>query len=281
MITPRISRRYVQDGVAGIASRSPGVPMLEVSDLVKRYGNVLALDGCSLQVPAGHQPHSSRSSTHWRTAVTWSGSCAGALPGAAGQAGDRQRVASLWLLCLHAPGYVAGQGQHEAHRLVTGIGGGVEHARAPTLDHGDAVLAAILGSCFRHASRAGPAVHPDTLDAQLGALAHGGLGCLGLGSDQYPVDAAGDRRQVVVAGVAFDVVGVGVHREDLVAPLPQAPVHRVAAVSLRFARDPGDRDPLAGQELGCGLLCTVFGGAWAAEDQLRATIFGACGSFLR
>jgi ABC-type multidrug transport system ATPase subunit len=28
--------------------------MLEVSDLVKRYGNVLALDGCSLQVPAGH-----------------------------------------------------------------------------------------------------------------------------------------------------------------------------------------------------------------------------------
>ena len=28
--------------------------MLEVSDLVKRYGDVLALDGCSLQVPAGH-----------------------------------------------------------------------------------------------------------------------------------------------------------------------------------------------------------------------------------
>jgi ABC-2 type transport system ATP-binding protein len=54
MITPRSSRRHVQDRVAGIVSRSPGVPMLEVSDLVKRYGDVLALDGCSLQVPAGH-----------------------------------------------------------------------------------------------------------------------------------------------------------------------------------------------------------------------------------
>ena len=28
--------------------------MLEVTDLVKRYGGVVALDGCSLQVPAGH-----------------------------------------------------------------------------------------------------------------------------------------------------------------------------------------------------------------------------------
>jgi ABC-2 type transport system ATP-binding protein len=28
--------------------------MLEVTGLVKRYGDVLALDGCSLQVPAGH-----------------------------------------------------------------------------------------------------------------------------------------------------------------------------------------------------------------------------------
>ncbi len=28
--------------------------MLEMTDLVKRYGDVLALDGCSLQVPAGH-----------------------------------------------------------------------------------------------------------------------------------------------------------------------------------------------------------------------------------
>ena len=28
--------------------------MLEVTSLVKRYGNVVALDGCSLQVPAGH-----------------------------------------------------------------------------------------------------------------------------------------------------------------------------------------------------------------------------------
>jgi len=54
MITPGTPRRHLQDRVAGTESRTPGAPVLEVSHLVKRYGGVLALDGCSLQVPAGH-----------------------------------------------------------------------------------------------------------------------------------------------------------------------------------------------------------------------------------
>ncbi len=54
MTTPGTSDRRVPDRVAATAFRTPGVPVLEVSDLVKRYGDVLALDGCSLQVPAGH-----------------------------------------------------------------------------------------------------------------------------------------------------------------------------------------------------------------------------------
>jgi ABC-2 type transport system ATP-binding protein len=54
MITARILHRHAQNRVTGAAPRVPGVPMLEVSDLVKRYGDVLALDGCSLRVPAGH-----------------------------------------------------------------------------------------------------------------------------------------------------------------------------------------------------------------------------------
>ena len=54
MITPGTPRRHLQDRVAGTVACTPGAPMLEVSDLVKRYGGVLALDGCSLQVPAGH-----------------------------------------------------------------------------------------------------------------------------------------------------------------------------------------------------------------------------------
>ena len=54
MIAPGISHRPAQDRLAGTARRMPGVPGLEVSGLVKRYGEVLALDGCSLQVPAGH-----------------------------------------------------------------------------------------------------------------------------------------------------------------------------------------------------------------------------------
>jgi ABC-2 type transport system ATP-binding protein len=54
MIAPGTSHRPVQDGVAGWPPDAPGVPGLEVSGLVKRYGEVLALDGCSLQVPPGH-----------------------------------------------------------------------------------------------------------------------------------------------------------------------------------------------------------------------------------
>ena len=50
MIAPETSHLRGQDRVAGM----PGEPGLEVTGLVKRYGAVLALDGCSLQVPAGH-----------------------------------------------------------------------------------------------------------------------------------------------------------------------------------------------------------------------------------
>ena len=136
-------------------------------------------------------------------------------------------------------GYLAGQGEHEPHSCDR-IGGGVEHARAPASITVMPFWRPYPAAAF-DTLPGGPAAYPDSLDAQVGVLAHGGLGCLGPGSDQYPVHAAGDRRQVVVARVASDVVGVGVHREDLVAALPQALVHRVAAMSLRCARDPGDR----------------------------------------
>ena len=49
---------------------------------------------------------------------------------------------------VHAPWHVARHGEHEPHRLVAGIGGGAEHARAAALDHRDAVLPAILGGCW-------------------------------------------------------------------------------------------------------------------------------------
>jgi hypothetical protein len=40
---------------------------------------------------------------------------------------------------LNAPWHVAGQGEHEPHRFVAGVGGGAEHARAPALDHSQLV----------------------------------------------------------------------------------------------------------------------------------------------
>ncbi len=54
MVTSGTSDPATHGGVAGEALATPRVPGLEVSGLVKRYGQVLALDGCSLKVPPGH-----------------------------------------------------------------------------------------------------------------------------------------------------------------------------------------------------------------------------------
>lgn len=54
MITSGPSYPAVRDRAHGEAPAEPGAPGLEVSGLVKRYGPVRALSGCSLQVPAGH-----------------------------------------------------------------------------------------------------------------------------------------------------------------------------------------------------------------------------------
>ena len=128
--------------------------------------------------------------------------------------GLRRRRRPRW---SDLPRDVAGQGQQRPHHLVAAVRGRAEHARAAAVDHGDAVLAAVLGGGWRDAAGAGAAVHPHVRDPELGALAHRALGPLGPGADDHAVDAAGDRAQVVVAAVALDLVGVRVDREDLVA----------------------------------------------------------------
>ena len=70
------------------------------------------------------------------------------------------------------PRNVARQGEQPAHRLVSEIGGRVEHARAAAVDHLDAVRAAVLRGRLRDAARPRPAVHPDVLDAKVHTLAH-------------------------------------------------------------------------------------------------------------
>ena len=112
--------------------------------------------------------------------------------------------------------------------------------------------AAVGGGGVGDAAGAGAAVHPDVLDAELGALAHRLLGDLGPCSDHDGLDAARDRPQVVVGRVALDLVCVGVDREHVVAALAQTLVDGVAAVVLRLPRDAGHGDSLVAQELGCG-----------------------------
>src|SRR5215207_2220188 len=151
-------------------------------------------------------------------------------------------------------GDLAGPGEHEAHRLVPQIGRRVEHQRATTIDHGDPVLAAVFGGRVRDASRPERAMHPHLLDAEIRALPHSRLGSCRRRSDDHGLDTARDRLQVVVATIAFDLVGVRVDREHLVATIPQPLVHDVAAVILRRPGYASHRDALVGQELRRGLF---------------------------
>src|SRR5512133_3267024 len=93
---------------------------------------------------------------------------------------------------------VARQGEDKAHRLVTGISSGVEHARTTAVDHRDAALPAIRGRGLGDAAGAGAAVHPDVLDPEFGALEHRLVGDLGPRADHDSVDAARDRVEIVV-----------------------------------------------------------------------------------
>ncbi|HEX9034046.1 MAG TPA: ATP-binding cassette domain-containing protein [Streptosporangiaceae bacterium] len=54
MITTYTSAGKAEDRGAGTMPPASGGPVLDVAGLVKRYGDVLALDGCSLQVPERH-----------------------------------------------------------------------------------------------------------------------------------------------------------------------------------------------------------------------------------
>src|SRR5215218_1359490 len=68
--------------------------------------------------------------------------------------------------------YVTVEREDEPHRLVADVGGGVEHARAAAVDHGDAVLAAVPRGRVRDAAGAEGAVHPHVLDPKVGAFTH-------------------------------------------------------------------------------------------------------------
>jgi len=68
------------------------------------------------------------------------------------------------------------------------------------------------------------------------------------------LDTTRDRFQIGIGAIPLHGVGIGVDGENLIAPLPQALVHNVAAVSLRVTGHPGHRNSLRGEKLGGGVL---------------------------
>ncbi len=100
----------------------------------------------------------------------------------------------------------------------------------------------------------GAAMHPDVLDAELSALAHGVFGSRRPGADHHRLDTARHRLEVRVTPIALDLLGVRVDREHLVAAIPQPLVDDIAAMPRRRARDTGYRDSLLRQKVRCGLL---------------------------
>src|SRR5215204_6329255 len=164
----------------------------------------------------------------------------------------------------HLSWNVATEREEEPHRLVARIGCRSEHAWAAAVDHGDAVRAAQLSCSFGDAAGSGAAVHPCLPDPELDALAHRCLGMLGPGRDHHRLDTARDRPQVVVGGVAFDLVGVWIDGEDVVAAVAQPVVDDIPTMVSRRARDAGDGDALVPEELGgssldCGHLDLLTG----------------------
>ena len=129
------------------------------------------------------------------------------------------------------------------------IGGGIEHARAAAVDDGDAALPPILGGRLGDTPCSGAAVHPDVLDVELGALAHGVFGDRRPGSDHDRFDAAGDRAHVMVRGITFDLVGVRIDGEDLIPPLAEALVDDVTSMAVGLPRDAGNGNALVGEKL--------------------------------
>src|SRR6516225_9528772 len=102
-------------------------------------------------------------------------------------------------------------------------------------------------------------MHPYAMNTQICALLHGRLGGLRSCSDHDPVNAAGYRLQIVVAGIAFDGVGIRIDGKDLVAPLLKTLVYDIATMALRFPRHAGHSDSLLCKELGCSFLyCLHF-----------------------
>src|SRR5918994_2642502 len=180
-------------------------------------------------------------------------------PGPGWDSGSLPRFAA-WLLLRSResdsdlPRNAARQGEEDAHHLVPAIGGRLKHARAAAVDDRDATLAAVGCRRRRDAPASGAPMHPDVLDPELGALAHGLVGDLRARSDHDRVDAARDRAQVVVGRVGLDLLGVRVDREDLVATLLQALVHDVAAVASRRPGDAGDGHSLVTQEFRCSFF---------------------------
>jgi hypothetical protein len=78
-------------------------------------------------------------------------------------------------------------------------------------------------------------MHPNLLDAEIGALAHGGQCVLRPGSYHHGLHTAGDGLQIMKAPVAFHLVGVGVDGEHLVPKLTPVTATRFLARNSRAA----------------------------------------------
>src|SRR5262249_24160149 len=132
------------------------------------------------------------------------------------------------------PWDLAGESAYETHDVVRDVRRRIEHQRAAAIDHVDAPLAAVGGSGFGDAALSNGPMHPDVLDAEVGAFAHRGFSDRRSRPNHDSSNATRDRGQVVIAAIAFELVRVGVDREDLIAPLSQAPIDNVGSMPLRW-----------------------------------------------
>src|SRR5262249_12599559 len=130
----------------------------------------------------------------------------------------------------------------------------VEHERTATVDHGDAMLTPVGRGRGADAALAVGPMHPNVLDAELGALSHRALRLVGRGGDDDGVYSSRDAPQVMIALGTLNLVRIRVDREHLVTPVPQTLEHGIGSVLPGLSRHACHGDPLVSKELGSSFL---------------------------
>ena len=123
-----------------------------------------------------------------------------------------------------------------------------KHERALAGHDGDSVRLTELDGPRAHSSLAARAIHPHPLDARVGAILHNMVGGVWRGHKQYAVNRRPNASHIRRAALAFDVRGLGIDGNNVVATVAKLAKQRARKI-LGIARNADNRDPFLGEKI--------------------------------